>query len=61
MKVAGPAAEVVDRTDQLNTADTAVKIEYTAVQTVDDTAVAVDVVEVTTAAGAFLQTDANTA
>ncbi len=37
-KAAGPAAEVVDRTDQLDTADTAVKTEDTAVKT-EDTAV----------------------
>ncbi len=54
MNAAGPAAEVVDSTDQLDTADTAVKTEYTAV--------AVDVVDDTTAAaGAYLQTDVHTA
>ncbi len=39
MKAAGPAAEVVDRTDQLDTADTAVRAT-------DDTAVVVDDVDV---------------
>ncbi len=55
MKAAGPAAKVLDRTDQLDTADTAVKTE--------DIAVAVDDVDVddTAAAGAYLQTDAHTA
>ncbi len=52
MKAAGPAAEDVDRTDQL---DTAVKTE--------DTAMAVDDVDVddTAAADAYLQTNTHTA
>ncbi len=66
MKASGPAAEVVDRTNHLDTADTAdtaVKYEDTAVQAADDTAVAVDDVDVddTAAAGAYLQTNAHTA
>ncbi len=63
MKSAGPAAEVVDRTDQLDTANTAVKTEDTAVQAVDYTAVAVDDVDDTAsaAAGIYLQTDAHSA
>ncbi len=55
---------MVDRTDQLNTVDTAVKINDTDVQAVDDTAVAVDVdVDDTAAASAsiYLQTDAHIA
>ncbi len=63
MKAAGPAAEVVDRTDQLDTADTAVKTEDTAVKT-EYTAVAVDDVNVDDTAaggGAYFQTDAHTA
>ncbi len=61
MKAAGHAAEVVDRTDQLDTADTDVKTEDTAVQAVDNTALAVDDVDDTAAADACLQTDAHTA
>ncbi len=53
IKTAGPAAEVVDRTDQLDTADTAMKTEDTAVWAVDDTAVAVDDVDDTAAAGTY--------
>ncbi len=56
MKAAGLAAEVVDRTDQLDTADTAVKTEDTAVA-VDD----VDVDDTAAADGAYLQTDTHTA
>ncbi len=59
MKVAGTAAEVVDRTDQLDTADTAVKTKCTAVKT-EDTDVAVDDTAAA-AVGAYLQTDAHTA
>ncbi len=65
MKAAWPAAKVVNRTDQLDTADTAVKSEDTAVWAVDDTAVAVDDMDVddtaTAAAAGYLQTDAHTA
>ncbi len=62
MKAARPAAEVVDRTDQLDTADTAVKSEDTAVRAAEDTAVAVDDVDDTVAAAcAYLQTHAHTA
>ncbi len=64
MKAAGPA-EVVDRTDQQNTADTAVMTEDTAVKT-EDTAVPVDDVDVddtaaAAVAGTYLQTNAHTA
>ncbi len=54
MKAAGPAAEVVDRTDQL---DTAVKFEYTAVWAADDTAVAVDDVDMDVSAAAAVVGD----
>ncbi len=65
------AVEVVDSTDQLHTADTAVETEDTAVKTKDtavktkDTAMAVDDVDVdvddnAAAAAAYLQTDAHT-
>ncbi len=63
-KAAWPAAEVVDRTDHLDTADTAMKTEDTAVLAADDTAVAVDDMDDTaaaTAAGTYLQTDVHTA
>ncbi len=60
MKAAGPAAEVVDRTDELDTADTAVKTEDTAVRAADDIAVFVDDVYNTAAAdGTYLQRDAH--
>ncbi len=52
MKAAEPAAEVVDRTDQLDTADAAMKTEDAAVQAADDTAVAVDDVDDTAATAA---------
>ncbi len=55
MKAAGPSAQVVDRTDQLDTADTAVKTEVTAMVVYD-----VDVDDVATA-GVYLQTDSHTA
>ncbi len=64
MKAAGPAAEVVDMTEQLDIADTAVKTEDTAVQ-IEDTAVAVDGVDMddtaVAAAGAYFQTDTHAA
>ncbi len=47
MKAVGPAAEVVDRTNYLDTADTAVKTE--------DTAVTGDVDDTAAGAGTYLQ------
>ncbi len=46
MKVAGPTSEVVDRTDQLHSADAAVMSEDTAVLAADDTAVTDEDVDV---------------
>ncbi len=63
MKAGGPVAQVVDRTDKLDTADTAVKTKDTAVKT-EYTAVAVDDMDVddtAAAAGTYLQTNAHTA
>ncbi len=60
MKAAGHAAEVVDRSDQLDTADTAVKTADTAVKT-EDTVVAVYVDDTAATAGAYLQTNTHTA
>ncbi len=54
MRAAGPASEVVDRTDELDTADTAVKSEYTAVWAADETTVAVDYVDVDDTAAAVV-------
>ncbi len=53
MKAVGPAAEVVDRTNYLDTADTAVKTE--------DTAVTGDVDDTAAGAGTYLQNNTHTA
>ncbi len=72
MKTAGPIAEVVDRTDRLETADTVVRTDHTAKQAakniavsvddgdVDDTAAATAAVTYLRVQTSFMWTDAHT-
>ncbi len=52
MNAARPVTEMVDRTDQLDTADAAMKTEDTAVWAADDTALSADDVDVDDTAAA---------